>query len=350
MRARRPRSHEVRSQERIRLPAGEQRIKRSAVSSCRRGPAGAARGGTPVVYFCRNHPTTQTNTLCARCAQPFCGACMVEILGQRYCAPCRDVRLQELQGIGPGQQVGGRLAGTGIVDLGGWIGDGWGLIQNDILTFAVATFLMMLLSSLTCGILLGPMMCGLHMMVYRKMTYGRVEIGHLFDGFRRAGWGILGAVLLGLMFGACYLIAWAPVIALAAASPSSSGPDAMVGLLLLLLMYVVYPLLMTLVGWVTFFMFPYIAARNANPVEGLAASWEVVRRNPLMFVLASFIIHLHHPPARRTRGHRLRHRHAVHHAIHVRRRFEGLRRPLRPHRLGPDLKQPWNPSASPSPA
>src|SRR5437762_13555352 len=84
--------------------------------------------------FCTYHPGVEASGACARCGQPFCDACLVEILGQRFCGPCRDMRLAEMQA--PLRMQGAAtFAGTGKVDIGRWLTGGWQIIQPDLVTF-----------------------------------------------------------------------------------------------------------------------------------------------------------------------------------------------------------------------
>jgi|WetSurMetagenome_2_1015567.scaffolds.fasta_scaffold348584_1 hypothetical protein len=38
---------------------------------------------------CKNHPTVTAIDRCAGCAESFCGDCLVEIHGQKYCGSCK---------------------------------------------------------------------------------------------------------------------------------------------------------------------------------------------------------------------------------------------------------------------
>jgi hypothetical protein len=49
--------------------------------------------------WCRTHPEIETSRLCTRCAQPFCSACLADILGGSYCAPCKDLVVADLQRV-----------------------------------------------------------------------------------------------------------------------------------------------------------------------------------------------------------------------------------------------------------
>src|SRR5206468_5245681 len=72
-------------------------------------------------------------------------------------------------------------------------------VRTDMGSFIVALLLGIMMATFTCGILGGVTSCGLLMMCFRKMLYGRTEVGNLFDGFQRALWAILGAILFGVI-------------------------------------------------------------------------------------------------------------------------------------------------------
>ena len=44
---------------------------------------------------CQTHPTVAAIDRCAGCAEPFCGNCMVELFGQRYCGSCKVMALKD---------------------------------------------------------------------------------------------------------------------------------------------------------------------------------------------------------------------------------------------------------------
>lgn len=39
--------------------------------------------------YCKNHPETGAEERCVGCAELFCGDCLVEVLGQKYCSSCK---------------------------------------------------------------------------------------------------------------------------------------------------------------------------------------------------------------------------------------------------------------------
>jgi len=38
---------------------------------------------------CRNHASAEASERCVACAEPFCGDCLVEVLGEKYCGSCK---------------------------------------------------------------------------------------------------------------------------------------------------------------------------------------------------------------------------------------------------------------------
>lgn len=43
---------------------------------------------------CKNHPGVAAVDRCAGCAESFCGDCLVEIQGQKYCGSCKTMALR----------------------------------------------------------------------------------------------------------------------------------------------------------------------------------------------------------------------------------------------------------------
>jgi uncharacterized membrane protein len=174
------------------------------------------------------------------------------------------------------------------VDLGRWLNAGWYIIKDDILSFALATLLLGLLGSITCGVLAPALSCGLFMMAFQKMAYGRVDVSMVFAGFQR----FLPAFLTGLaLFGlllAATCISMGPLFLVQAAAPDNQAALALAQLW----NYPVSIVLQSLIYAAFFFVFPHIAARNVAAAEAITASWEVFRRNVLMFALTAFLFQL----------------------------------------------------------
>jgi hypothetical protein len=45
---------------------------------------------------CLNHPNVEATAPCAHCRRPFCSSCLVELVGRRLCAECKETALSNL--------------------------------------------------------------------------------------------------------------------------------------------------------------------------------------------------------------------------------------------------------------
>ena len=173
--------------------------------------------------------------------------------------------------------------------MAGWLSRGWGTIKDDLVAFAVASLVAGLIGLVTCGILVPALVyCGIAMMAFRKILYGRVEIGNVFDGTKRFVPAILTALLLLIPYLLINVISQGPQMAAQALAPNNQGALLAAGLWNI----VSGVILGALFAGAIFFAFVHIAARNVGPIEALQASWEIFRRNVVMFTVTAFVYEL----------------------------------------------------------
>jgi hypothetical protein len=101
------------------------------------------------------------------------------------------------------------------VNLGGWIEAGFNLYKNNFTTLVLAAVIALVLSTVTIGILTGPMIAGLINITLQLLRRAdpKPEIGAVFKGFNfflntflfTVIWGI--AILIGSL-----LVGWFPII------------------------------------------------------------------------------------------------------------------------------------------
>lgn len=87
------------------------------------------------------------------------------------------------------------------ISLGDWLSGGWQVYRENWAVMSLATLLGGLLSTVTVGILAGPLLMGVFRMAFKTMRGERPEIGDLFN------WrgNFLQAFLTALIFGAIYI-------------------------------------------------------------------------------------------------------------------------------------------------
>ncbi len=153
-----------------------------------------------------------------------------------------------------------------MVRLGEWLSEGWALIKDDIVTFAVATLLAGLVGSITLGICAAPLSAGLFMMLFAKMRGEPVAIGDVFKGFQK--------------FGPAFVMMLVVMVATGLVSflLSLTGIGAFIA-----------PLLGIVVGGATFYALPMIAATEVGPIDSIKVSWEKVKPNFAMYCVTYFV-------------------------------------------------------------
>jgi uncharacterized membrane protein len=72
-----------------------------------------------------------------------------------------------------------------------WFAKGWELVSSDWRLFVFAAFVTSMGSGLSAGILAGPLMVGMYLMIFEKIDTGRSHLGTLAAGFRVLGQAVL---------------------------------------------------------------------------------------------------------------------------------------------------------------
>lgn len=176
------------------------------------------------------------------------------------------------------------------VRLGEWLTEGWALLKDDIWTWVLATFLMMVGTLVTLGFGGPALYCGMYMMAFAKMRGEPISGSDVFKGFERFGNALVAAMLTALVY-LPFLVAMAALVFYMIVSTSSgrgtSGPPPA--------FFMIYPLqfvmmiLSYLVATVTAFTFPLIADRNLGPIDAIRQSWEIVKPRFWMMLLVTFV-------------------------------------------------------------
>lgn len=131
-----------------------------------------------------------------------------------------------------------------MVDIGGLFKRSWTLFAAKPLEHIVASLIVMVLGTVTLGVLLGPLAVG-HIRMVEKQTHGeQPRIEDVFSGFDRFG----AALLAGIIF----------AIAV------------MVGMFLL-----VVPGLFVVAAWS--YAFWFIALKGSSATDALGASWNLLK-------------------------------------------------------------------------
>jgi len=154
-----------------------------------------------------------------------------------------------------------------MVKMGDWLSEGWALIKDDIVTFAVATLLAGLIGIVTLTICMPALMVGLYMMVFKKIRGEEVAIGDVFQGFQKFGAAFVVYLVVGI--GAAVVsvvLQLIPVIGQIA--------SALVGFV---------------IGAVIFYTWQLIAEREIGPIDAISTSLEKTKPDFVMYCVCALV-------------------------------------------------------------
>lgn len=134
----------------------------------------------------------------------FCGASIAP--DQQFCTSCGRPQPGNAP-VAPQQFV----AATNIhAQTGKWIGEGWTLVQSEIMMFVLITILFLVVSGAVPLILQGPMLIGMHIVCWRKLMGGRVDLNDLFKGFNYFVPSLAAVVLIAIFAAIGFLLCIIP--------------------------------------------------------------------------------------------------------------------------------------------
>lgn len=134
----------------------------------------------------------------------FCGASIAP--DQQFCTSCGRPQPGSVPAA-PQQFV----PATNIhAQTGKWISEGWALVQSEIMMFVLITILFLVVSGAVPLILQGPMLIGMHIVCWRKLMGGRVDLNDLFKGFNYFVPSLAAVVLIAIFASIGFLLCIIP--------------------------------------------------------------------------------------------------------------------------------------------
>lgn len=85
-----------------------------------------------------------------------------------------------------------------MVSIGDWLSQGWGLVKPHLGTYIGVALVTAILSTVTLGILIGPLACGWYLMLLRQLREESYvpQFGDLWKGFEVFGQSLLAYILI----------------------------------------------------------------------------------------------------------------------------------------------------------
>ena len=164
---------------------------------------------------------------------------------------------------------------------------GWETIKNQYWLFVGMTLVAILIgSAVPLGILLGPMMCGLYLALFKTRRGESIEFGTLFKGFDYFGQSVVAALLhtipiIAIIVPAYLLFYVSMFVSMAAAGAGDEpNPAAFMGVMVLFGLFWIVVMLVILVITIGFtFAYPLIVDRKLQGFDAVKLSFKAAFAN-----------------------------------------------------------------------
>ena len=164
---------------------------------------------------------------------------------------------------------------------------GWETIKNQYWLFVGMTLVAILIgSAVPLGILLGPMMCGLYLALFKTRRGESIEFGTLFKGFDYFGQSVVAALLhtipiIAIIVPAYLLFYVSMFVSMAAASAGDEpNPAAFMGVMVMFGLFWIAVMLVILIITIGFtFAYPLIVDRKLQGFDAVKLSFKAAFAN-----------------------------------------------------------------------
>jgi uncharacterized membrane protein len=161
----------------------------------------------------------------------------------------------------------------------------WALIKDQYWLFVgLATVAMLIGSAVPFGILLGPMMCGLHLTFFKRMRNEPFDFSLLFKGFDYFGPSLIATLLhvipIVIIVVPAYLLFYVGFILSIAAQGDEPNPAAMLGVMgMFAIFWLVMIIIIVFVSIGFTFSYPLIVDRKLQAMDAIKLSFKAAMAN-----------------------------------------------------------------------
>lgn len=162
--------------------------------------------------------------------------------------------------------------------------EGYALIKDQYWLFLGITVVGLLIGGAVPIVLIGPMMCGIHMCLLQKMRGEEVKFETLFKGFDYFTPSLIASLIqfvpILLMIIVVYILVFALVLGMAAAQASGGDPGLAIGMIFII--FVIFLIVMVIGALLqTFFtfMYPLIVDKKLSGLDAVKTSLSAVKVN-----------------------------------------------------------------------
>ncbi len=148
----------------------------------------------------------------------FCQSCGTQIADNlQFCPQCgKSQATGAYAPPTPRPAVAYTPPATVDVQSGRWIGEGWRLVQSDLVMMVLAGLIVFLVAGAVPVVLQGPMYAGYYIYIANRLLYGRAEVGDIFKGFNYFVPALVASLLIGVFAFVGILLCILPVFVVGA--------------------------------------------------------------------------------------------------------------------------------------
>ena len=168
---------------------------------------------------------------------------------------------------------------TGVIKPVDVYKEAWAMIKDQFWMVFAVTIVGMLIGGAVPIILIGPMMCGIYLVLFQVYEGRTFEFGLLFKGFDFFMPSLILAVIITVPALILIFSIYIPMIAISVAGPRLSETEAMGAIAGFLAVEVVLAFFMVCLHTLLLFAFPLIVDRKMSAVEAIKTSARAVWQN-----------------------------------------------------------------------
>jgi hypothetical protein len=162
--------------------------------------------------------------------------------------------------------------------------EGYALIKDQYWLFLGITFVGLLIGGAVPVVLVGPMMCGIHLCLLQRMRGGQVEFGDLFKGFDYFTPSLIAALIqfvpMIILIIPTYIIFVVMFVMMGATQQGGGEPAAVLAMVgLMFVFFMVIMLIAVLVQAFFIFTYPLIVDKKLSGVDAVKTSLNAAKAN-----------------------------------------------------------------------
>lgn len=178
---------------------------------------------------------------------------------------------------------------TGVIKPVEVYKEAWELIKDQYWLILGITIVGLLIGGAIPIVLIGPMLCGIYLVLFDKMQGKKIEFGELFKGFEYFLPSLILSVIIMVPLFIMMIGIYAPMIAMAVAGPRMSEAELFAFIAGTIAVELVFAVFMVCLHTLLMFAFPLLVDKKLSAIEAIKLSARAVWRN-LSGVVGLFLV------------------------------------------------------------